>query len=472
VPAVTVKDGIYWVPAGQVFNYSGDGFGLLATTADANPGLLLDGDVMVTGTSKVTGILIGDASFYTSTVTIGASGVLKVMGAEAYGYRSGAWSPDFTNHGVLQVTGAAAAYGLTTGEPGPWLFDNTATFDVKATGDAHGVVLSNGATFHNSGVLSVTGGTSATGLEMTGFEGDFLNTGMIVVRSAAHNGVAVSWTSTIDTGLAWVNQGTIDADVALQVSPYVPQTFAQTFTNNGVITGAIDLGPGVGVLVNNDLINGDVMLGGGDDTYDGRAGSLNGKLDGGEGADTMLAGVGSNYLRGGDGADSIAGGAGFDDINGNKGDDTISGGASGSDWLLGGQGNDSIVGNAGADRIYGNLGADTLAAGDGASTLLGGQDNDLIRGGAGDDWISGDRGSDSISGGLGADTFHAFAGSGVDTVTDFHRAEGDRVVLDVGTTYTVGQVGADTVVDMGGGSQLVLQNVQLSSLTGGWITFV
>jgi Ca2+-binding RTX toxin-like protein len=467
--AVTVRDGVYNVPAGQVFNYSGDGFGLFATTADANPGLILDGSVTVTGASKVTGIVIGDASFYTSAVTIGASGAL-VSGGEAYGYRSGAWSPDFTNHGVVQVTGGTAAYGLTTGEPGPWLFDNTATFDVTATGDAHGVVLSNAATFHNSGTVSVTGGTSATGLEMNGFEGDFLNTGLIAVRSAAHNAIAVSWTSTIDPGAAWVNRGMISADVALQVSPYVPQSVVQTFTNTGAMTGAINLGSGDGMLVNSGVINGDVALGAGADTYDGRHGALNGKLDGGAGDDTIFGGDGANYLRGGDGADSIAGGAGFDDINGNIGDDTINGGASGNDWLLGGQGADSITGSAGADRIYGNMGADTLVAGAGASTLLGGQDDDVIRGGAGDDWISGDRGSDTISGGLGADTFHAFAGAGLDVVTDFHRAEGDRVVLDAGTTYTVSQVGADTVVDMGDGSQLVLQNVQLSTLSSGWIT--
>jgi hypothetical protein len=48
-------------------------------------------------------------------------------------------------------------------------------------------------------------------------------------------------------------------------------------------------------------------------------------------------------------------------------------------------------------------------------------------------------------------------------------AEGDRVMLDRGTTYTVSQVGADTVIDMGGGNQMILVNVQLSSLKDGWI---
>ena len=37
---------------------------------------------------------------------------------------------------------------------------------------------------------------------------------------------------------------------------------------------------------------------------------------------------------------------------------------------------------------------------------------------------------------------------------DFNRAEGDRVLLDVGTTYSVAQQGSDTVVTIDGGEWL------------------
>jgi hypothetical protein len=57
----------------------------------------------------------------------------------------------------------------------------------------------------------------------------------------------------------------------------------------------------------------------------------------------------------------------------------------------------------------------------------------------------------------------------VDRVTDFSLADGDRVQLDPGTQYAVHQVGADTVIDMTGGGQMVLVGVSLSSLTGNWI---
>jgi serralysin len=104
-----------------------------------------------------------------------------------------------------------------------------------------------------------------------------------------------------------------------------------------------------------------------------------------------------------------------------------------------------------------------------SALLRGGQGDDSIAGGAGNDWISGDRGNDTLSGGAGADTFHTASGAGIDRVLDFHLSEGDRVQLDPGTHYTVNQVGADTVIDMGGGDQMILVGVQSSTLTSGWI---
>ena len=61
------------------------------------------------------------------------------------------------------------------------------------------------------------------------------------------------------------------------------------------------------------------------------------------------------------------------------------------------------------------------------------------------------------------------AHAGIDRVLDFHLSEGDRVLLDPGTTYTLSQVAADTVIDMGGGHQMILVGVQLSTLTPGWL---
>jgi hypothetical protein len=57
----------------------------------------------------------------------------------------------------------------------------------------------------------------------------------------------------------------------------------------------------------------------------------------------------------------------------------------------------------------------------------------------------------------------------MDRVLDFHASEGDRVLLDPGTVYSLAQVGADVVIDMGANGQMVLVGVQLSSLPTGWI---
>jgi Ca2+-binding RTX toxin-like protein len=203
----------------------------------------------------------------------------------------------------------------------------------------------------------------------------------------------------------------------------------------------------------------DTMLGGGSRS----------SLYGGDGNDILDARSGDgNYLRGEAGDDTIAGAAGFDDINGNMGNDTAAGGL-GDDWVVGGKDNDKLSGDAGGDIVWGNIGADTLDGGDGADQVRGGQGDDVVSGGAGDDFVSGDRGDDTVIGGFGADLFHGSQDAGVDRVLDFHISEGDRVMLDPGTTYSLSQVGADTVLDMGGGHQMILVGVTLSALPTGAI---
>jgi serralysin len=79
--------------------------------------------------------------------------------------------------------------------------------------------------------------------------------------------------------------------------------------------------------------------------------------------------------------------------------------------------------------------------------------------------------NDRLYGFTGADISHSFAGAGLDRVTDFNRAEGDRVFV-AGNQYTVSQTGADVTTDLGGGTTLVLAGVQQSSLTGDWIVSI
>ncbi len=239
------------------------------------------------------------------------------------------------------------------------------------------------------------------------------------------------------------------------------------FSNVGGLVGNIAIAQGAQIEnaeggFGADTLNGNALS----NVLEGNAGADS--IFGGSGADTIDGGGGSGYLRGEDGADSIVGGTAFDDIQGNAGSDTESGG-DGDDWVVGGKDNDSLSGDNGADLVYGNLGSDTLDGGAGADIVRGGQGDDVLSGGSGADFVSGDLGSDTMTGGTGADSFHVFTGTGADRILDFSLAEGDRVQLDPGNTYSVAQVGGDTVITLGAGDQVILVGVQLGSLTGDWI---
>jgi hypothetical protein len=131
---------------------------------------------------------------------------------------------------------------------------------------------------------------------------------------------------------------------------------------------------------------------------------------------------------------------------------------------------DRLDGTPGDDAISGHGGDDVIRGLGGDDVLRGGKGNDVIDGGDGDDWISGDKGDDTLTGGLGADTFHSSADAGLDLVTDFNLAEGDRIELDAGTPYTVAQEGPDTVIHMKG-TRLVLKNVKAATLVNGAIYY-
>lgn len=178
------------------------------------------------------------------------------------------------------------------------------------------------------------------------------------------------------------------------------------------------------------------------------------------GNDTLDAGnLQGSFLFGLDGNDMIFG---------SPSEDVILGG-DGSDTLLAGQGDDVILAGAGADAVQGNRGDDIIVGGSGDDYIHGGQGSDIIAAGSGDDLLYGDRGDDRLIGGPGADEFYFLAGGGSDLVMDFNPAEGDRLELEPGATFTVSVVGLNTVVDLGGGDQFTLLGVQTTSLPSSWL---
>jgi len=489
----------YILDAGDAVSATNDWALLISNAAGSTtaPRVTINGVVSstVTGANGSGAIAIryepfgGTSSDRLGTLEISPTGVLRTAVnpapytfPTAYGFWNEHWV-NFTNRGLMDIRGAdsaAAIYNLRSESR----YINIGEIRVDATGGATGIRADYGATIINFGKMEITSGRSAYGISSGSSFNPLTvtNSGLIRVRDTSSEqsvGVALAHEG------ALVNSGTIDGEISVRLhsSEYAKATLIQ---NTGHLIGDLDLVLGVANLVNGGDVVGDIRMGARNDRYDGAQGHVSGavhaggggdiltggttddRLFGEAGNDTLAGGGGANYLRGDEGDDSITGGADFDDINGNMGNDTcVSGG--GDDWVVGGRDNDSLVGSAGQNLVYGNLGNDTCEGGDGDDIVRGGQDNDAIFGGGGDDYVSGDKGDDTVTGGLGADSFHTFGDAGIDRVLDFSLAQGDRVQLDHGTQYTVSQVGADTVISMTGGGQMILVGVQMSTLPAGWI---
>ncbi|WP_374469778.1 Ig-like domain-containing protein [Phenylobacterium sp.] len=182
----------------------------------------------------------------------------------------------------------------------------------------------------------------------------------------------------------------------------------------------------------------------------------------------LIGGLGKQTVFADGAAQNMVLGEDDDELHGGGGNDTV-GSASGDDRLFGDDGDDRVFGGTGDDFLHGNEGADTISGDEGGDILQGGKGDDVLSGGEGDDLLLGDLGNDTLTGGAGADVFVALVRGGRDIVADFNAAEGDRVQLSSGQRYTAHQAGADTVIDLDGGGELVLANVQLSALPAGWI---
>jgi Ca2+-binding RTX toxin-like protein len=444
----------------------------------------LNGDFLTfyEGFATIGKAIVDDYGPATAVISIQPSVTIDV-GPDENGDARGIWNPGFggaavTNFGAIHVHGTRVAIGIDAYSVQVSYF-NYGTIAVDGPG-AVGMASENIGFFENDGLIRATAsasGNEADGVVMFGPYSTFSNHGTIIAENMASNPEPNAYTGVNSVGVwirsdAWGrpdllfhNSGLISGEISLKVEswpqgyPADPSVQREFFNDaGGDLRGRVDLGDGGDILSNRGLIEGNVDLGPGDDSYGG-AGPASGP--GG--------GVVTGMVSGGQGDDFLLGSEFHDYLQGNQGNDTIEGGLGGNDWLVGGQGDDWIWSEHSDNIAYGNLGNDTLVGGDGHDLLRGGQGDDSIAGGAGAEWISGDRGDDTISGGTGADTFHSSSGAGLDRVTDFNATEGDRVQLDAGTTYTVSQVGSDTVIDMGNGDKLILVGVQASTLPQGWI---
>ncbi|EGF89277.1 hemolysin-type calcium-binding repeat 2 copies family protein [Asticcacaulis biprosthecium C19] len=300
----------------------------------------------------------------------------------------------------------------------------------------------------------------------------------------------------------------VTADVAIEAfgeGTDIVQSLA-TFTlganiENLVLTGIANInGTGndlnnslTGTIGNNALDGGagvDTMVGGqGNDTYYVDIASDAITEAAGEGTDLVYASVTyslagkvvENLTMTGTANLSATGNTLGNKLNGNSGNNSLDGGA-GNDTLMGGLGNDTYYVTSTGDKVVENNGegtdiiystvtytltgryAETLElTGSGNVDASGNGVGNTLIGNTGNNTLNGLGGNDILTGGLGADVFLFGIASRADTVTDFSAAQNDTINVNaytggVANNGLVVQVGADTVINFGGGNVITVLN--------------
>ncbi len=358
------------------------------------------------------------------------------------------------------ITAASAVYLQSNGLAGDVLV-NSGQIQSTTAGDIANNTFFNNAIFvegPNARITNLVGGSiSATGSEA--------------------NGVRAYATS---TGLVLTNHGTITSVNSAAVD-LVSLGFGGTASliNTGVVKGGTQSFNGLGsagtfTILNSGQLTGSVVLGLGNDQFDGRGGRIDGNWSGFAGNDRydgrgaslitgqILGGLGNDTLLGGDGDETIYGEDNLDTLIGGGGDDQLFGGFN-SDYLVGGEGNDGLEGGADFDDMSGGAGDDTLQGNDGGMIGYGGAGNDGLfvdtfatanfvagYGGSGDDYFQGGLIRDNIYG--GRDDDEIYSGDGDDFV--FGGAGDDTLDAFDGLDTVYGGAGDDLIVNVAGASQL------------------
>jgi Ca2+-binding RTX toxin-like protein len=115
--------------------------------------------------------------------------------------------------------------------------------------------------------------------------------------------------------------------------------------------------------------------------------------------------------------------------------------------MMGTSGNDTMNGTSIADVMSGDAGNDTIYGNSGNDMVFGGAGGDRINGGNGNDTLIGGPAGDTLTGGAGADSFTIRnMGERGDTITDFSKSAGDKLVL-TDLFHDIGYQGSNPIAD-------------------------
>ncbi|MGB8814917.1 MAG: calcium-binding protein [Paracoccaceae bacterium] len=251
--------------------------------------------------------------------------------------------------------------------------DTGSTVFVAATGNVSALddaisIQGDRARIENHGTVS-----GNYGVYLFGTSGDASITNYGVI-SGEYQGIRHSYGT--NTTLTVVNYGTISAGDRSTGDAFFSglNTLTDKIVNRGLMVGGIDFGAG-------------------DDSYDGRGGTVTGTIFGGAGVDTFRPGMGIETIIGDSGNDLLdfrVGGAiqvALDAAIANTGTaegdeysdiENIYGSAFGNDLLRGNALNNGFYGFGGNDTLQGGAGVDQLVGGAGTDTLSGGAGNDTF----------------------------------------------------------------------------------------------
>ncbi|MBX9775397.1 MAG: M10 family metallopeptidase C-terminal domain-containing protein, partial [Xanthobacteraceae bacterium] len=305
------------------------------------------------------------------------------------------------------------------------------------------------------------------------------------------NNVGVEAAATSTTGIYLSTDGTITS----------ADTLVTTMATSGLAAGA-SVAQGTTLTFPGNLTPGTYYLGVLAD-YNNQVAESSDSNNASNTAALILGNDSANTLAGTSAADTLFGLAGDDMIDGGAGNDLIRGG-DGTDRMDGGAGADVYDGGAGYDYaryMFASMGVTASLATSGSNTgdaagdtylaiegLVGSNFNDTLTGDGADNQLWGIDGNDTFDGGAGNDAIWGGAGddtfvysSGADAIRDFVAGAGGVDEIDlrsVSGVYSLAdvlaravQVGANTVIDFGGGNTLTLDNINKNSLVSGDFLF-